>query len=246
MLKIKTQMSNIVIDWATHESCVYACKNYHYSKSVLVPPLVKIGAWEDGKFIGVVIFSRGASSNLLAPYNLKQTEGCELTRVALKKHTTPVSKILSLAIKFLKKNSPNLELIISFADPNEGHHGGIYQANNWIYTGTSLPSFSYIDKHGRKWHSRQISEKGYNIQQGVKRKCLKPSECKKVFNEGKHRYIFPLKNREKYLKLSKEYPKRVKHLGDVSLFRREESSSSLTDSLQKSSKDLEVKIKQKL
>jgi hypothetical protein len=134
------------IDWASHESAKYACENWHYSKCLPVPPLVKIGVWENKKFIGCVIFSRGASSNLLKPYGLTQVQGCELTRIALNKHVTPVSRIISIAIKFLKKNSPELKLIISFADPNEGHHGGVYQATNWVYSGKSAKSFKYLDK----------------------------------------------------------------------------------------------------
>lgn len=199
------------IDWASHESAKYACEKWHYSESLPVPPLVKIGVWEEKKFIGVILFSRGASSNLLKPYGLTQTEGCELTRVALTKHKTPVSRILSIAFKFLKKNSPNLKLIVSFADPNENHHGGIYQATNWIYCGKSAKSFKYIDKSGREWHSRQVSEKGFNIQQGNIRKTVKPSECKKIECEGKHRYLLPLTEemKKKIIILSKPYPKRA-------------------------------------
>jgi len=29
------------------------------------------------------------------------------------------------------------EAVVSFADPNQGHHGGIYQAASWLYTGQS-------------------------------------------------------------------------------------------------------------
>jgi hypothetical protein len=90
--------ANIRIDWATHEAAKYACENWHYSKSVPVPPLVKVGAWEEQKYIGVVMFSRGASSNLMKPYGLEQDQGCELTRIALTKHTTPVSRIVKFAI----------------------------------------------------------------------------------------------------------------------------------------------------
>lgn len=231
----KTKQS-LKIDWATHESVKYACEKWHYSKSVPVPPLVKVGAWENGKFIGVVVFSRGASASLFKPYGLKQTQGCELTRVALTKHQTPVSKILSLAIIFLKKTNPNLELIISFADPSEGHHGGIYQATNWIYTGKSASSFEYIDKSGRKFHSRQVSEKGWNIQQGNVRKTVKPSECEKVFKPGKHRYLYPLQNKEKYLKLSKPYPKRIEHENNATEFHSVEGGAVPTDALQSASK----------
>jgi len=202
---------NLKIDWASHDAAKYACENWHYSKSIPVPPLVKIGAWEDGKYIGCVIFSRGASSNLLNPYGLKQEQGCELTRISLTKHKSEVSKIVKFALKFLKKNSPELRLVVSFADPQYGHHGGVYQAGNWIYCGDTAPGVEYWH-NGKRLHSRQVSEKGWNIQQGQKRKTIKPSECKIIKTSGKHRYLMPLDEemRVNIMPLAKPYPKRVK------------------------------------
>lgn len=206
-----SKKSNLNVDWASHEAAKYACEHWHYSKSIPVPPLVKVGVWEDGKYIGVVIFSRGASSNLLKPYGLKQDEGCELTRIALTKHKTPVSKIMMIAIKFLKKRSPELKLVVSFADPTYGHHGGIYQATNWIYNGETAKSKEYWHK-GKRLHSRQVSEKGWNIQQGQKRLTLKPSQCVVKETNGKHRYLMPLDKElsNSLLSMSKPYPKRIK------------------------------------
>lgn len=199
------------IDWATHAAAKHACENWHYSSSTPVPPLVKIGAWENGKYIGVVMFSRGASSNLMKPYGLQQDQGCELTRIALTKHDAPVSRIVRLAIMFLKRNSPSLKLIVSFADPHYGHHGGIYQAGNWVYVGDTAAGREFW-KDGKRLHSRQVSEKGWNIQQGVKRKTVKPSECEIIKTNGKHRYLMPLdaEMRAKIAPLAKPYPKRTK------------------------------------
>lgn len=203
--------SDLHIDWATHEAAKYACTNWHYSRSVPVPPLVKVGVWEQKKYIGCVIFSRGASSNLLKPYNLNQDQGCELTRVALSQHKAPVSRIVKLAVKFLKRSNPRLRLIVSFADPKYGHHGGIYQAGNWVFVGDTEPSKEFW-KNGRRLHSRQVSEKGFNVQQGVKRKTVKPSECNVVQTPGKHRYLMPLdaEMRAQIAPLAKPYPKREK------------------------------------
>lgn len=197
------------IDWASHEAAKYACENWHYSKSTPVPPLVKVGAWEDGKFIGVILFSRGASSNLLTPYGLKQDQGCELTRVALTKHITPVSRIVKFAIKFLVKMNPKLRLVVSFADPEQGHVGGIYQAGNWVFTGRTSAGVDYYFK-GKRLHSRQVSAKGWNIQQGVKRITAKPSECIVKKTAGKYRYLMALDNEmKKQLNLiALPYPKR--------------------------------------
>lgn len=208
--------TELKIDWATHESAKFACLNWHYSKSVPVPPLVKVGVWENGKFIGCVIFSRGASSNLLKPYGLNQDEGCELTRVALTTHKSSVSRIIKIAIIFLKKNSPKLRLIVSFADPQYSHHGGIYQAGNWIYCGDTAKSKEYYF-NGKRLHSRQVSEKGHNIQQGVIRKTVKPSQCEIINTDGKHRYLMPLDGimKKQIEVLAKPYPKRDKQAIDT-------------------------------
>ena len=201
---------DLKVDWASHEAAKFACENWHYSKTIPMPPLVKIGVWEDGHYIGVVIFSRGASSNLMKPYGLAHDEGCELTRVALTKHSVEVSRIVKLAISFLRRSNPRLRLIVSFADPHHGHHGGIYQAGNWIYAGDTTPATEYWYK-GRRLHNRQVSESGIAKQYGKVTKVPKPSECKAVKLPGKHRYLMPLdkRMRKKVDSLSRPYPKKL-------------------------------------
>lgn len=193
------------IDWATHESAKMACEIWHYSGCIPKSKLVKIGAWEDGKFIGVVIFSHGATALLGKPYGLGMTECVELTRVALTNHKTPVSRILSIAIKFLKKTNPGLRLIVSFADQTQGHHGGIYQATNWTYSGKTSSAEFFRDPSGKLWHPRRAS-KTPNRQ-----KQLVTSNWTIETQQPKHRYLMPLDDemRKKITKLSKPYPKRV-------------------------------------
>ena len=203
---------DLKIDWASYDAAKYACENWHYSKTIPMPPIVKVGVWENGKFIGVVLFSRGASPMLGAAYGLNQTECCELTRVALTRHKTSVSRILSIAVKFLKKENKGIRLLISFADPAHGHHGGIYQGSGWIYSGQSIEKKDYIGPDGKKYLSRQVSESGVVKQFGKLTRVYKRSECISVPVPGKHRYLMPLDDamREIIKPLSKPYPKRVK------------------------------------
>ncbi len=231
---MKTELK---IDWATHEAARYAVENWHYSKVLPVPPLVKVGAWEDGKFIGAVIFSRGANNNLLKPFGLTCVEGCELTRVALTQHKTQVSRIIKMAMMFLKKNSPSLRLIVSFADPSEGHHGGIYQAGNWIYTGRRPPTIEFIAPDGKQWHGRMVSKDGRIKVQGKYRKCWKTSQCTPVEKTGKHRYLMPLdaEMRERIKPLARPYPKRAGgDTTDTPVFQTGEGGSTPTSALQSS------------
>jgi len=197
------------IDWASYEAAKYACENWHYSKCLPVGKLVKVGAWENGRFIGTVLFGRGATPNLGRPYGLNQDECVELVRIALTKHKTTVSKIAAFAIRWLKKTNPNLRLIVSFADQSQGHHGGIYQAGNWVYNGTGSPATFYMIR-GKLTHPRSIGAKGL-VQNISGARKIDPN-AKAVEVLGKHRYLMPLDEnmRDKIASLAKPYPKRVK------------------------------------
>lgn len=175
------------------------------------PPVLKIGVWEDGTFCGVVLFSRGANKNLMRPYGLAYNEGCELTRVALGAHKAPVSRIVSVAIKLLRRQSPGIRLIVSFADPNEGHVGTIYQAGNWIYTGLAKSTPKYRTPDGKVLHQRQVSQTGFKPQYGEMWRVPRAQDCQVIPQLDKHRYLMPLDDemRRRVEPLRKPYPKRL-------------------------------------
>jgi len=194
--------SNLKVDFCSYDAAKYACKKWHYSKCVPVGKLIKIGTWENGSFIGCIIYSRGATCNIGSPYGLNQNECCELTRVALNKHIAPVSQILGLSLKMLKRTNPGLQLIVSYADSGQGHYGGIYQATNWIYEGY-FDGEVYVKFKGEIYHRRSVYSKfGTSSVNKIK-------GAKKVMAPGKHKYIMPLdkKTRRRVIKLSKSYPK---------------------------------------
>jgi hypothetical protein len=203
---IAVSKSDLRIDWATHAAAKYACLNWHYSGTVPTGKPLRIGVWEKDKFIGVVFFGSGASAALGVPYGLKVNEVCELVRVALTKHENAVSRIIRIAIKLLKQKCPNLRLIVSFADPFQGHSGGIYQAGNWIYNGDSSPSHMWKLPDGSLAHDRRFSGSGWNAPK------TPPKGSVKVKVPGKHRYLMPLDDemRKQIEPLRKPYPKRVR------------------------------------
>ena len=199
------------LDWCTHDAAKYAVTHWHYSKSLPPPPMVHIGAWEAGRFVGCVLFARGATGELLSPYGLNPTQGCELVRIALGSHVAPVSRIVSIAMKMLRTSCPGLRLIVSFADPSQGHHGGIYQAGGWIYAGQSASSSMYRDVKGKLWHERMISPTGRKKVFGKYRSVLRPDQCTRIRMPGKHRYLMPLDSemRARIAPLARPYPKRA-------------------------------------
>ena len=194
-------MSSLQVAPCSHEAAKYAVENWHYSRILPTGKIVKFGVWEEGKFIGSVLFSRGASPNLGRALELDQTEVCELTRVALTSHVAPVSQIVAQAMRLLKESNSGLRAVVSFADPKEGHKGGIYQAGNWIFTGQSNPVIEYfID--GRWRHTR-----------GAYHHPARPTAPKREA-PGKFRYIYPLDKamRRKLNKLALDFPNAVEGL----------------------------------
>jgi hypothetical protein len=193
-------MNSLRLDWCSHEAAKYAVEHWHYSRSLSSSKNVYIGVWEDGKFIGVVVFGIGAGNATNGErFGLKRTcEVAELTRVALKAHMTPVSRIVSIAIKMLKHQSPGLRLIISMADPAQGHIGGIYQAGNWIYTGQTKPDVQYLLK-GKWVHHRTATSSG-----SAKGLPSRPMPAK-------YRYLMPLdgETKNRIQAMARPYPKRV-------------------------------------
>lgn len=148
---------------------------------------------------------------MLKPYGLKITEGCELTRIALSEHKTPVSRIAKFAIRKMVETSPGMRLIISYADPLEGHFGGIYQAMNWVYVGKSSSDMRLKLPSGELLHSRQFSANGYKTQYGERRRVPSHKDGEIVKIPGKHRYLYPLDPamRQQIAPLAKPYPKRL-------------------------------------
>ncbi len=226
--------AKLKIDWATHKAAKFAVENWHYSQCLPNADIVKVGAWESGKFIGVVLFSRGATPELCKPYGMKQTEVCELTRVALSKHESTTSRIVSIALKLLRKRCPKMKLVISFADSDRGHHGGIYQAGNWIFSGDSFGR--YIITNGKKEHPRTLGNRYGKGGQSIPwlRNHVDP-HAKQIRAGAKHRYLMPLDadTRKRILPLAKPYPKRAGSIeADATGHQPGEGGSTPTPALQ--------------
>lgn len=188
------------------DAAKFACERWHYSG--ILPPFAPIfhGVWEDGEFIGVIIYGRGSTPQIGKPFGLQQTQVCELVRVALRDHRTPVSRMIAISLRILRRSNPGLRLVVSFADDIQGHHGGIYQAGGWIYLGANLTRTCTI--YGKPVNWRTIAGK-----YGRAWRRLAP-EREPGFewfdSHSKHKYVMPLDDeiRETLTPLAKPYPKR--------------------------------------
>lgn len=204
------------VDWCSYTAAKYAVMHWHYSRKMPKGKSAHIGVWEDERFIGSIVYGTGGGNVTNGKrWGLARTfEVAELERVALTKHAAPVSRIVAIACKLIARRFPGIKLLVSYADPREGHHGGIYQALGWTYIGVGGAKSVYKDKHGRVHHDRVI---GYasRIHFGrlIKSK-ISPDQCERVEVPQKHCYVLALSRdaalREKIAAQSKPYPKRPK------------------------------------
>jgi hypothetical protein len=134
------------------EAARFAVERWHYARILPTGKANLFGAWEDGQFVGVAIYSRGASPNLGRNLGFDTLEVCELTRLALSPQVDrswPTSAVLARSLRLVRRQNPDLSAVLSFADPVQKHVGRIYQATGWLYLGRSTPNREY--RIGGRW-----------------------------------------------------------------------------------------------
>lgn len=198
------------LDWIDAEAARFACSRWHYSRTMPANKSARIGVWEGEDFKGAIIFGLGASPSLGKPYGLGIFEICELTRIALREHCHPVSQMMAIAIRMIKAGFPGLRLIVSFADQHQGHHGGIYQATNWLYAGTSQPQRELI-LNGTFMHKRTATAR-FGTASPERIAEITGKACEYGPKEWKLTYLMPLDAgmRDQIEALRRDYPKRDK------------------------------------
>lgn len=198
---------SLKLGWCDQKAAKYAVEKWHYSRSLPNGKTVAVGAWENGQFVGCVQFGLGSNLRIGLPWGLPQEQVCELQRVALTTHLTPTSQIVSGAVRVLKKHSPGLRLIVSYADPKQGHHGGIYQAMNWFYIGSSRPQAELLI-NGQFMHKRSA----FSLYGTASTKELQARgiDAVRAPIEWKHKYVLPLDRhiRKIIIPTALPYPKR--------------------------------------
>ena len=139
-----------------HQSAKYAVLNWHYSRA-MPSASHRYGVWESGRYVGCVLYGVGAAPLLANSVGVERGECLELVRVALDTHTTPVSRIVAVSLRLLKRKCPAVRVVVSFADSGQGHIGGIYQAGGWLYLGASR--HSWVGVGGKLTHPRTLVSK---------------------------------------------------------------------------------------
>ena len=138
----------------------------------------------------------------------------------------------------LRRQSPGLKLVVSYADRKEGHLGIIYQATNWLFLGEA--NQPYIRLKGAVVHPRSLYERYGRGGQSIPwlRKHVDPHARKVPMpNKLKYSYPFDATVKRQLAAVTKPYPKRQSAgsiVVDASTAQVGEGGSNPTSALQTS------------
>ncbi len=204
-------VGDLRLDFCSHEAAKHAVCRWHYSRKMPAAKLVRVGVWESKRFVGAILYGCGANRHLARPFGLENTEACELVRVALAPgRRAPTSKCVAISLKLLRRQSPGLQVVVSYADTKEGHLGTIYQAGNWIFVGASAQP--YLKVRGKIEHPRSLYDRYGPSGQSVPwlRQHVDPrAERVKMLPKLKYVYAFAKPLRAKLGAIAQPYPKCV-------------------------------------
>jgi hypothetical protein len=160
----------------------------HYAKRI---PSISyaFGLYEDKKLVGICTYGMPAS-----PFLCIGVCGPENKHFVLELNRLCINDGLKNAASFLISRSlqmlPKPSIVVSYADTDMGHVGYIYQASNFLFTGTTKERTDMAGEDGK--HSRHN----------------KNDKTKRMNRSAKHRYVFFVGNKyqKKNLTNALRYP----------------------------------------
>lgn len=161
-------------------------KKHHYSGKVVQNSQLHFGAFLDDKLHGVMSFGPSLDKSKIIGLveDTKWNEFIELNRMAfddfLPKNSE--SRCISIAIKLLKKNAPQIKWIVSFADGCQCGDGAIYRASGFLLTGFSTGSMWLLPENLKKLNGGEIAHrmKVQNKCSGLSRYILSKTKGKNL------------------------------------------------------------------
>ena len=177
-------MNNYSVKQIEYKDTKHLILNVHYAKRM--PSIYfAYGLFEYDNFVGLVSYGTPASPSLCKGIMGEEYKShvLELNRLVLVNNKkNEASYLVSQSLKLLHKP----RCIVSYADTQQGHAGCIYQASNFLFTGTTKARTDMAGKDGK--HSRHHLGDRTN----------------RVYRSAKHRYVTFIgnkKQKKKYFKL---------------------------------------------
>ena len=165
---------------------------------------------------GVCSFGRPMSHTLIsgAVNGLYQDNFLELNRLVINEGLE--KNVLSFFVSGCLNKLPKPLIVVSYADTSQGHHGFIYQATNWIYTGLSAKFKDYAVKGLEHMHHSSIEDSvgRYDENKNInKHELLRKKYGDRLYMKErprKHRYFYFLGNKKEKEIMNKNLQYKVK------------------------------------
>lgn len=175
-------------DWLLHK---------HYAKRIPII-IYSFGLFNNENILsGIMTFSPPARM-LMQSF---KTDVLELSRLVINEHSERncLSYFVSSVIKIL----PQPLILVSYADANQSHHGYIYQATNWIYTGLSSKE-NKVFVNGKLQHRRTLNSL-FGTSSISELKNIDHVNVDIEEQAGKHRYFYFIGNKRQVKAIKKEF-----------------------------------------
>ena len=144
--KVERIKANETYDWIL---------NKHYAKRM---PMIcyAFGLYSGDNLVGVCTLGKPPSNALCVGICGQEYSSIvyELNRLCVNDNLPKNS--LSFFVGQVFKLIDRPKIIVSYADTSQNHHGYIYQATNWIYTGLSAKRRERFDPNNPQKHSRTL------------------------------------------------------------------------------------------
>ena len=157
------------------------------------------GLIEDGVLQAVITYGKPASPSVCVGICGKEYSGnvYELNRMCRSdEYRKPLSHFVSATLRMLK---PLDWIVVSYSDTAMNHHGYVYQACNFLYTGTSAPhADKYVPDgsgHNRHAESFDVRKDEFSVERSIKHRyvyfCTKSKKLKKEWMNSLRYPVLP-------------------------------------------------------
>ena len=127
--------------------------------------------YNEDKIIGAIIYAIPSMPHTAKKYNPDNPNRCwELRRLCCidDTPTNTESYFIGQTLRWLRQNT-DVEVVVSYADLEQGHEGVIYKASNFHYLGQSGGG-QVLMVDGKKYHARSLNQKEKPYGRALKRR----------------------------------------------------------------------------
>ena len=157
------------------------------------------GLIDDGVLQAVITYGKPASPSVCVGICGKEYSGnvYELNRMCRsEEYRKPLSHFVSSTLRMLK---PFDWIVVSSSDTAMNHHGYVYQACNFLYTGTSAPhADKYVPEgsgHNRHAESFDVRKDEFSVERSIKHRyvyfCTKSKRLKREWMNSLRYPVLP-------------------------------------------------------